>query len=81
MSQYNSPMSDDVRNALDASLQEYENRGVAAQSKAAQAYGRLLHLTETRDSGQVRYIVRFLASTYNGAMPSRSGLLVPCMKR
>lgn len=66
MSQYNSPMSDDERNALDASLQECENRGIAAQAKAAHAYARLLHLAETRDSGQIQYITRFLASTYNG---------------
>ena len=66
MSQYNSPMSDKERNALDASLQEYGNRGIAAQAKAAQSYSRLLRLAETRDSGQIRYIARFLASTYNG---------------
>ena len=66
MNQYNSPMSDEEHNALDASLQEYGNRGIAAQAKAAQSYSRLLHLAETRDSGQIRYIARFLASTYNG---------------
>ncbi|MDO8772011.1 MAG: hypothetical protein Q7K57_25555 [Burkholderiaceae bacterium] len=66
MSNYNQPMSDDERNALDAGLQECENRSIAAQAKAAQSYSRLLHLAETRDSGQVRYIARFLASTYNG---------------
>lgn len=66
MSEYNTSMSDDERRMLDAQLQDYEDRGVAAQAKAAQAYGRLLHLAETRDSGQIRYIARFLASTYNG---------------
>lgn len=66
MSNHKQSMSDDERNALDASLLEYENRGIAAQAKAAQAYARLLHLAETRDSGQVRYIARFLASSYNG---------------
>ena len=66
MSQYNSPMSDKERNALDASVQEYGNRGIAPQAKGAQSYSRLLHLAETRDSGQIRYIARFLASTYNG---------------
>lgn len=35
--------------------------------RAAHAYARLLHLAETRDSGQVRRIARFLASTYDGA--------------
>lgn len=66
MSNYNQPMSDDERNALDASLQECENRSIAAQAKAAQSYSRLLHLAETRDSGQVRYVARFLASSFNG---------------
>ncbi len=66
MTQYNSSMSDDERNALDASLQECENRSIAAQAKAAQSYSRLLHLAETRDSGQVRYVARFLASSFNG---------------
>lgn len=66
MSNYNQSMSDDQRKALDAQLNEYEDRSVAAQAKAAQSYFRLLHLAETRDSGQIRYISRFLASTYNG---------------
>lgn len=65
MNQYNSPMSDDERNALDASLQEYGNRSIAAQAKAAQCYSRLLQLAETRDSGQIHRIAQFLASTYN----------------
>lgn len=38
----------------------------AATAKGGQAYARLLTLAETRDSGQVRRIARFLASTYNG---------------
>lgn len=66
MSQYNRSMSDDQRRALEASILENENRGIAAQAKAAQAYARLLHLAETHESGQIRYIARFLASTYNG---------------
>lgn len=41
-------------------------RADAAQGKAAQAYSRLLHLAETRESGQILRIVRFLAGTYNG---------------
>ena len=37
-----------------------------ATAKGGQAYARLLHLAETRDSGQIRRIVQFIASTYNG---------------
>jgi len=42
-----------------------ESRAQAAQTAAAAAYGRLLGLAETRDSGQIRTVVQFLASTYN----------------
>jgi len=45
---------------------QFHRRGVLAQNKAAQAMGRLLALAEQRDSGQIRRIVQFLASTYNG---------------
>jgi len=38
----------------------------AATAQGGQAYARLLDLAETRDSGQVRRIARFIASTYNG---------------
>lgn len=67
MSHNNRAMSDDERRALDAQLQDYEERGNAAQARAAQAYARLLQLAETRESGQIRYIARFLASSYNGS--------------
>src|SRR2546421_280155 len=36
-----------------------------ASAKGGQAYSRLLHLAETRDSGQIRRIAQFIASTYN----------------
>ena len=45
---------------------EWAARASAAQALGAQAYARLLALAEQRDSGQIRRIVRFLASTYNG---------------
>lgn len=50
-----------------ANMDEYHQRAVAAQSKAAQAFGRLLLLAESRDSGQTRHIAQFLAATYNGS--------------
>ena len=37
-----------------------------ATAKGAKAYARLLDLAETRNSGQIRYVVQFIASTYNG---------------
>ena len=37
-----------------------------ATHKGAQAFARLLQLAETRDSGQIPRIARFLAATYNG---------------
>jgi len=47
-------------------VEEYAQRATAAQAKAAHAFERLLALAETRDSGQIARVVRFLASTYNG---------------
>ena len=38
----------------------------AATAQGGQAYARLLDLAETRQSGQIRRIARFIASTYNG---------------
>ena len=46
--------------------QEWKRRATAAQAQAAQAYARLVVLAETRESGQIRRIATFLASTYNG---------------
>jgi hypothetical protein len=37
-----------------------------ATRQGAQAFARLLALAETRDSGQIPRIARFLAATYNG---------------
>lgn len=46
--------------------EDWAARARAAQGAAAQAYARLLALAEKRDSGQVRRVAQFLASTYNG---------------
>jgi len=51
---------------MDRQQADWKARGEAAQSAATQAYARLLKLAETRDSGQIRRIAAFLASTYNG---------------
>lgn len=45
---------------------EWDKRARQAQAAAAQAYARLVELAETRDSGQISRIARFLASTFNG---------------
>lgn len=57
--------SDDIR-ALDERMLSWEQRAAQAQSKAAQAFGRLLNLAETSDCGQARSIAQFIAATYNG---------------
>lgn len=46
---------------------EWARRATAAQASAAQAYARLLELAEKHDSGQIRRVAHFLASTYDGA--------------
>lgn len=59
-------MSDGDNDSIHAKLDEYQQRAAVAQSKAAQAYGRLLNLAENRGSGQIHRIVKFLAAIYNG---------------
>jgi hypothetical protein len=67
MSKFNNEvLTDDEMRALGERQLYREQRVDVAQAKAAQAYGRLLHLAETRDSGQILKIVQFLAATYNG---------------
>ena len=56
---------DQLRAALQAQ-EQWARRAAEAQSKAAHAYARLIELAETRDSGQIRRIVEFIAATYNG---------------
>ena len=47
-------------------LDIFAARSGEAARKGAQAYARLLKLAETRHSGQIPRIARFLAATYNG---------------
>lgn len=46
--------------------QDWESRAQRAQAQAAHALERLLDLAEKRDSGQIRTVARFIASTFNG---------------
>jgi hypothetical protein len=47
-------------------IDEWSRRAAKAQAAAVQAYARLLSLAETRDSGQIARVARFIASTFNG---------------
>ena len=47
-------------------LDTFATRSDEANRKGAQAFARLLKLAETRDSGQIPRIARFVAATYNG---------------
>lgn len=47
-------------------LDTFAARSSEATRKGAQAFARLLLLAETRDSGQIPRIARFVAATYNG---------------
>lgn len=54
-------------------LDTFAARSGEATRKGVQAFARLLQLAETRDSGQIPRVARFLAATYNGqAFPSCS---------
>lgn len=45
---------------------EWADRSNRAQAAAAQSLERLLHLAETRDSGQIRTVARFIATIFDG---------------
>ena len=47
-------------------LERLRLRSSEATAKGGQAYARLLAMAETRNSGQIRRIAQFIASTYNG---------------
>lgn len=47
-------------------LDRFESRSTEATRKGTHAYARLLRLAETRDSGQIPRVARFIAATYNG---------------
>jgi hypothetical protein len=55
-----------VQNAFDAEITECDALSLQATQAGAKAFARLLKLAETRDSGQIPPIARFLAATYNG---------------
>ena len=67
MAKHYKGLTDSESRAFDERLLSYDQRAAVAQGKAAQAFGRLLNLAETRDSGQARSIAHFVAATYNGA--------------
>ena len=52
--------------SLEEQLVSYRQRASALQGPASQAFSRLLDLAEHQRSGQIRTVVLFLASTYNG---------------
>ncbi|MEB0060362.1 hypothetical protein [Variovorax sp. LG9.2] len=52
--------------SLEEQFDSYRQRASAAQGPASQAFARLLDLAEHQNSGQIRTVVLFLASTYNG---------------
>ncbi len=47
-------------------LDAFATRSAECTRNGSQAFARLLALAETRDSGQISRIARFLAATYNG---------------
>ena len=54
------PQADDTSTIPDAFAPS------TATAPGAQAFARLLQMAETRDSGQIVRVARFLAATYNG---------------
>ena len=46
-------------------MDEHHNRATRTQAAAAQALGRLVHLAETRNSGQIQRIALFIAALYD----------------
>lgn len=47
-----------------ARMVDFEVAGYTATEKACEAFERLLHLAETRDSGQIAQIASFIAATW-----------------
>lgn len=50
----------------DAEMASNAMRANLSLERAKTAFGALLHLAETRDSGQIARVARFIAATYNG---------------
>ena len=51
---------------IDDDMQRMVLRKGEATAKGGHAFQRLLQLAETRDSGQIPRVARFIAATYNG---------------
>jgi hypothetical protein len=62
---HHDPDCDDA-GAWRAGMDRVGQRVSEATARGGQAYARLVALAETRDSGQIRSVVRFIAATYNG---------------
>ena len=56
----------DEAGKLNDKMESMRLRSSEATAKGGQAYARLLTLAETRNSGQIPRIAKFIASTYNG---------------
>lgn len=55
---------------LEAEIQRYGVSASLALKLATPAFEELLHLAETRDSGQIPRVAKFIAATYNGRVHS-----------
>jgi hypothetical protein len=55
-----------VQSTIDAEIAACDALSLQATQAGAQAFARLLKLVETRDSGQIPRVARFLAAMYNG---------------
>ncbi len=53
-------------NNLNEAMDSIRLRPSTATAQGGQAYARLVTLGETRDSGQILRIAKFIAATYNG---------------
>lgn len=55
-----------LHDEIDAEVRDHETRSRAATAAGAQAFSRLLHIAETRNSGQIERVAHFLAAVFNG---------------
>ena len=56
----------DEAGKLNEDMESMRLRSSEATAKGGQAFARLVALAETRNSGQIARIAKFIASTYNG---------------
>lgn len=54
-------------NEIDRQEREWQDRSRVAQTEATEAFSRLLCLAEAHDSGQIRTIAKFIASTFDSS--------------